>query len=370
MTRRDKILIVDDDPFNISILRELLEGSYEVYVASAGDEALDVACRCRPDLVLLDIMMPGMSGYDACRKLRENEDLKYCKVVLVSAKAMLSERLKGYEAGADDYVTKPFDHDELLAKVKVFLRLKFMEEMDHMKSDFLTLVSHELRTPLTQIIGPAELLTQGQPLEEPERRKLGQMILDAASRIESTFEQAMLVLSFRSKNVGFELGAESESFSTVVEDVLAGRKSYAAENGVAFDVDLPAESSPSVNASYARLVLGKLIDKMIEWCPGGGVVKIDLENLGEHALLRVSGRVGEAEREAAQQVFDVFFVGDVRHHSGTIDLDLPLMSEIIRYFGGEIDVESSPAGEIEFRVKLPVVEDCENDESGATGTFD
>lgn len=116
-----KILIVDDDPMNLSILEILLSDDYTLVRARSGEEALAQAKSERPDLVLLDVMMPGIDGYEACRLMRAEPELKKMRIVLVSAKAMPSERLRGFEAGADDYVTKPFDHDELMAKIRVFL---------------------------------------------------------------------------------------------------------------------------------------------------------------------------------------------------------------------------------------------------------
>jgi len=125
---RPRILVVDDNETNRLILTEILADGFELYVASSGEECLGIAVEVEPDLVLLDIMMPGIDGYETCRRLRQIPELRYTKVIMVSAKAMLSERLRGYEAGADDYVTKPFDDAEMLSKIRVFLRLKSTEE--------------------------------------------------------------------------------------------------------------------------------------------------------------------------------------------------------------------------------------------------
>jgi C4-dicarboxylate-specific signal transduction histidine kinase len=124
---KQKILIVDDESRNQRILAEVLE-NFEFKITSSGEEALQVIEEYLPDLVLLDIMMPGIDGYEVCKKIRLNPHLTHTKVILVSGKAMLDERLKGYECGADDYMTKPFMPEELLAKTKVFLRLTLVEK--------------------------------------------------------------------------------------------------------------------------------------------------------------------------------------------------------------------------------------------------
>ncbi len=116
-----KILIVDDNATNIAILEEVLAEHYSLKAAISGEECLAVAAEFRPDLILLDIMMPGIDGYETCRRIRANADLKNVRIILVSAQVMGSKRLKGYEVGADDYITKPFDTEELLTKIRVYL---------------------------------------------------------------------------------------------------------------------------------------------------------------------------------------------------------------------------------------------------------
>jgi diguanylate cyclase (GGDEF)-like protein len=130
MTTPQRILIVDDNDVNLAVLRELLEDNFQVESAATGEECLELAVEYLPELILLDIMMPGIGGYETCRRLRANDRLQDTKVLMVSARALVSERLEGYEAGADDYITKPFDDEELLSKVRVYLQLRRAEESD------------------------------------------------------------------------------------------------------------------------------------------------------------------------------------------------------------------------------------------------
>jgi len=121
---RPRILIVDDSEINLKVLEQLLKDDYELCRATSGTEALAKMRQFSPDLVLLDIMMPGLDGYETCRQIKAGPLGKFTPVILVSVKASTGERLEGYEAGADDYIVKPFDHDELLAKVKIHFRLR------------------------------------------------------------------------------------------------------------------------------------------------------------------------------------------------------------------------------------------------------
>ena len=148
MQAKNKILVVDDNLTNNEIIQEILSEDYDLRITTTGEEALKIATDFRPDLVLLDIMMPGMNGYEVCRRLRASSNLMHTKIILVSAKKMTSERIEGYKAGADDYIIKPFDEDEFRAKVNVYLRLKSIEEIDLLRRNFTTTVAHEMRNPM------------------------------------------------------------------------------------------------------------------------------------------------------------------------------------------------------------------------------
>ncbi len=123
MNEGDKILIVDDDKQNLEIISYMLSDHYTIELAQSGEEALKIAETFHPGIVLLDIMMPGIDGYEVCKRMREDVRLRGVKIILVSAKTLVEDRLKGYNLGADDYIQKPFNEDELFSKIKVFERL-------------------------------------------------------------------------------------------------------------------------------------------------------------------------------------------------------------------------------------------------------
>lgn len=119
-----RILIVDDDQLNREILYELLKDDYELTTAATGEECLSRMKDFDPDLVLLDIMMPGIDGYEVCRQIKEATHGNHTLVALVTGCASMNERLEGYNVGADDYISKPFNHSELTAKINILFRLR------------------------------------------------------------------------------------------------------------------------------------------------------------------------------------------------------------------------------------------------------
>ena len=121
MNKKKKILAVDDNPDNMAIIEELFGELYDLRPATNGDEAIKIALDFQPDLILLDVMMPNMDGYEVCRRLRRYSSLSETKIIMVTAKGELEDKVTGYEVGASDYITKPFDEENILESVEFFL---------------------------------------------------------------------------------------------------------------------------------------------------------------------------------------------------------------------------------------------------------
>lgn len=123
-SRKAKIMVVDDEPFNLEIMQEILETDYEVSFATSGPECLKTVKQIDPSLILLDINMPGMSGYEVCQQLKKDPETQNISITFVSALDTLAERLAGYEVGGDDYITKPFEARELLSRIGIVVKNK------------------------------------------------------------------------------------------------------------------------------------------------------------------------------------------------------------------------------------------------------
>jgi class 3 adenylate cyclase len=161
MTRPAKILVVDDTPQNVKLLADLLTvKGYQVVTAASGPEALARAAAERPDLVLLDVVMPQMSGYEVCRKLREDGDNAMLPVVMVTALDPAQERIKGLDAGADDFLTKPIHQAELLARVRSLLRIKALYDTVQDQAAQLAEWNKTLEQRVEEQVGQLERLSR------------------------------------------------------------------------------------------------------------------------------------------------------------------------------------------------------------------
>jgi adenylate cyclase len=151
MVERAKILIVDDEPFNVDYLEQELEDlGYETISATNGQEALQKVAAEAPDLILLDVMMPIMDGFTVCRILKENEETRLTPIVIMTALDAVEDRIKGIEAGADDFLTKPVNEQELLARIRTALKLKHtvdrkISELRQVKDHFAKFVPEAVK---------------------------------------------------------------------------------------------------------------------------------------------------------------------------------------------------------------------------------
>ncbi len=168
-----RILIADDDPFNRELLQmELSDAGFEVIVASDGEDALKKVRELPVDLLLLDVMMPKIDGVELVRKLRQQKEFENLPIILLTAKAQTKDKLLGLEAGANDYITKPFDIRELLARVKVQLRLAELErqslEAERVKGvlEMAGAAAHELSQPISGAMGHVYLMLMEEDIGE------------------------------------------------------------------------------------------------------------------------------------------------------------------------------------------------------------
>ncbi len=172
------ILVVDDNPTNLDVLSEYLIGSgFTLLLKRDGEKAIELVKRRKPDLILLDIVMPGIDGFETCRRLKSQEDSKEIPVIFMSALSDTVDKVKGFKAGAVDYITKPFQHEEVLSRVRTHLTIQNLKKdlesknkelkdllererklAEDMRLNLSISLPHELRTPLNIILGFSGLL--------------------------------------------------------------------------------------------------------------------------------------------------------------------------------------------------------------------
>lgn len=362
MDRRPRILIVDDHPANIAILEEMLCDDYRVVSVLSGTEALAALEDFRPDLILLDIMMPGIDGYEVCRRIRADSEHRHTKILMLSAKALLEERLAGYQAGADDYVTKPFDEDELLSKIRVFLRLKTEEEVEQLKDELLMVLQDEDRTPFQSLIVPAEALADGAEMPDDRRRRYGALICHNAGLVREFFEQVLELCALRSGESRLDL-CEVDANA-----VVHAAARTAAERGHRPDVDIEVEGKltrtlvadgPRLERAFAELVQSGVQSSAarrvltVEIVENDGGVEVRIRRRGEPIPADLLPHLLAIPRNRDPDEWRTGFTDDATVvETPRARLGLALASETIRALGGSISVRNEDDGS-SFLVRLP-----------------
>ena len=352
MKSGNKILIVDDSPTNIRLLMKILE-DYIIEFSSSGEEALLKAAEFKPDLILLDVIMPGMSGHDVCQRLRSEPYMANTKIIMVSAKIMLSERLKGYRAGADDYITKPFEVDELLAKVKVYLRLKSVEEVDQLKDNLIKLLRLEINNPLNCIVGPIDMLLNNENLTAKERVEWLGMIKRGATSLQDLFEKIETLSIMKSGKRQFF--HEPADLCTIVEDVITKINGKAISHDVKFNTRLPKNAQSLLDRSQIGRVIEILLDNAIRFSHKGGKIQVEITRHSDNLQLLVSDEGIGIDPDFIPYIFDEFNTRNLKKHGEGHGLSLAIVRHIIEEHQGQIEVESHPGLGTTFTVQLPHV---------------
>jgi two-component system, sensor histidine kinase and response regulator len=351
MTQKHRILAVDDDPRNIRLVIRILSKKFILETVSSGNEALEILTSFRPDLILLDIIMPGIDGYETCRRIRKDDRFRFTKVILVSGNISVHDRLAGYEAGADDYITKPFVADELKAKIDVFMRLKRIEEIDQIKGDLLTLFSHETKTPLSGIIGFSALLKDNPDLDEGSRKCAGH-IFSSGNQLLEFVRKATLLCDLKSgKQPEMRRGNAAEHYKKAVSTI--GKNLFENDRAV-FESSIPPDLELSADWNMLDLVLVYILSNAARYSPDGSVVTTTFLVSGSMCQIRVNNDGDGIDPEWIDKIFDTFAIFDVQHHQKGQGLSLAISKHVVELHAGSIEVSSTPGEGAEFTLNLPM----------------
>lgn len=341
MKIKTKILVVDDESQNIEIMREILsfEPQYTCEFVMSGEDAFRKLEKFFPDIILLDIMMPRINGFQVCEEIRKNERHKFSKIILISGLSMTTDRLKGYQAGADDYITKPFVDDELVAKLEVYSKLSRMEELDNLKTTALNMLGHETRTPLNGVMLGSELLRDLKGLP-PEAISYIDMIRDSGNRMNEFIEKVAKYCSIKG---GIEVEKTNGKFHSAVTKAI---QSCNMRQGVSIEVDYDYEIEFLADWDLLVEVLGYLVDNAIKYNKDNGNVVISCSR-DEDITIKISDEGKGIDPALKEKIYDGLFSANILNHQEGTGLSLALSREIIEAHDGTI---TSSEGENEGTV--------------------
>jgi two-component system, sensor histidine kinase and response regulator len=289
------LLVVDDDAVNVELLCDLLEAlGYRVLGAHGGEAALQAARERRPDLVLLDVMMPGMNGYEVCRRLKADPATAAVPVVFVTALSDTDDKVKAIEAGGDDFLTKPFNRPVLVARIRSLLKLKTasdalersyrkLQELERLKDDLTRMVVHDLKSPLAAVLGTLELAVDGDlgPLSAEQRR----LLCDARDRGEDALRIIDNLLDLtRLEESRVQLEPRDLDVSRLLAEVAGAWTVRAEQHGARVTAEAPAGVAARADEGLLRRVLANLVGNALRHAGRGVTVRLSAVPSGDASV--------------------------------------------------------------------------------------
>lgn len=365
------VLAVDDNPANLGLLFDVLdEAGFEVLVSQSGESALKRAEVTQPDIVLLDVMMPGIDGFEACRQLKEREQTRHIPVIFMTAVTGTIDKVKGFELGAVDYITKPIQPKEVLARIHTHLKIQQLQaeleqknrelseslereqELNRLKSRFVSMVSHEFKTPLTTITLSCNLLQRyGERMAEADRREELEVIEHTVDYMNELLENVLTVSRW-------EAGKMTVQPEPVDVDDWGRRlvERFRALGGQRHTFEWTytgALRTLLLDRKMLEHVFANLLSNAVKYSPDGGTVTFTGREEEECLVLRVTDEgigIPEADQE---HLFESFHRGaNVENIKGT-GLGLSIVKQFIEMYGGGITVESRVGQGTAVTVTLP-----------------
>ena len=356
-----RILIVDDDRLNARILASILKPeAYAVTLAETGEAALVAYAQSRPDLILLDVMLPGIDGFETCRTLKREHGDDCAPIIFITAKSDSADVIEGLTAGGVDYLPKPFRHQETLARIRTHLQNRLLVEQlskaNAEKNKMLGMAAHDLRNPLASIRGLAGFLRNGTvgPLT-PDQLDLVNTIHDASQSMLD------LVNDFLDTSVieagELSMHAQPCVLRELVEKSISLSNINAAQKQTRIVLAAGTPDRPVVlDATKIRQVVDNLLSNAVKFSPPGSLIDVAVSANASSCSVAVRDQgpgIPEGERH---KLFQDFGRTSVRPTGGeqSTGLGLAICRRIIEAHQGSITAENLPQGGSEFKITLPL----------------
>jgi signal transduction histidine kinase len=357
-----RVLIVDDNADMRDYLTRILSEHVTVEAVADGETALAAATQKVPDLVLTDVMMPGLDGFELLKALRSDACTREVPIILLSARAGEDSVVEGLLTGADDYLIKPFSATELVTRVLAHLQLAQLraEALQHekainrMKDKFLAEVSHELNTPLVAILGWTRLLRSSPPNQAMLRKSLD--TIERNATLQAKLVQDLLEFS-RMTTGKIHLNLEPVELKGVIEAAIATISQSLETKDICLECIL--EPKPIIiqgDPERLQQIVVNLLTNAVKFTPNGGRIEVRLESHVPLAQISVSDTGCGIAAEFLPLVFDSFRQAEssLRQSSKGLGLGLAIARHLVELHGGTISAESPGVGlGATFTVKLP-----------------
>lgn len=370
METSPSILVIDDEPDNFDVIDTLLDSQgYHLSYASDGQQALTLLESFQPDVILLDVMMPNMSGIEFCQRLKANPQWQHVPVIMVTALTHKEDLFRCLSAGADDFISKPVNGLELRARVRSMLRIKqqydALQETLNLREDLSKMVIHDLRNPLSIIVLAAEMLRMPDYPRERHQQKIHQ-ILTASQQLQSLIDSLLLMAKLEAGKM--ILKWEEVDLCELGASVLQDVSEIAAQKKLELISHLPDSKHPvRLDVTLFRRVLENLLSNAIKFSPSGSKILLKIDSTTSRTTrIQVIDSGPGIDAQVRQSIFDKYEIGTLMKGTSQIGLGLAFCKMAVEAHGGQISVEpNQPKGAI-FTIDLSL-DDLSPDDSSSDG---
>ena len=362
MSARPAIVLVDDERANLLLLRTYLK-DIDCSVSAYQDpvRALEVAEQAPPDLMVIDLQMPEMDGIELCRRLKAASSTRLVPVLVVTALDSRERRLAALEGGADDFLSKPIDRVELLARVRSLLRLKRvldqLQDANLAKNEFLANMSHEMRQPLNSILGFTELLlTNPQALaDQPRAHRYIDNVQTAGRHLLALITDVLDLAKIESRRLELTLiEVEVKELLTSLHEMMLP---IARSKGVRLRVRAQPRLAVVADDMRLRQIVLNLVTNAVKFTPSGGLVSIGASSGAGWMEITVADTGVGIAAEDQGRVFEAFTQLDVAtNREPGAGLGLAMVKQLTELHGGRVSLESELGRGTTVKVRLPRAE--------------
>lgn len=358
------VLIVDDNENNLVYLQNILQrADISCKTTTQGKECLNLCMNDPPSLILLDVMMPEMNGYEVCKRLKESEITRDIPVIFISALISKEDILKGFEVGGVDYITKPFHKEEVLARVKAHLTIvtqqKKLELMNRelkealaVRDRLFSIISHDLIGPILNIENALKLLIE-ERLSVEERFDFLQESLNAAS---STLDLLKNLLSWAKNQIeGIDYNPHNVDVSIIIGDILNLFQRMQKEKKIDIINHIQESLICFADENMLHLIFRNLISNALKYSYEGGKIEILHHNERDSMVFEIMDKGKGIATEEVEKILDPiqFYSTPGTAYEKGHGLGLRLCKEFIEIHGGELKIISEPGKGSIFRFSIP-----------------
>lgn len=388
------ILAIDDNSFNIVMLEGHLKAEgFTLVSASSGEDGIVMAADIMPDLILLDVLMDGIDGFETCMRLKADPKTAHIPVIFITALDNIEDKIRGFETGGVDYVTKPFQHEELIARLRTHLTIRYLQEQleasnrileqrvaertasleaanrelerardaaeaaSRAKTEFLNNISHELRTPLNPVIAVTDLMKDTQL--DAQQQSYMEMVEESAHELLHIINDLIELSNLEAQDIEPEKYPFSPA--SVINDAYAKINRRVLSAGLSLKVSIADNLPDSLkgNPDLLLRVLLRLLDNAVKFTNEGEIIAavepLESDDKNQWICFSVKDTGVGISPDRLQKIFQDFTQADgsARRRYGGLGLGLTMARKLVDLMGGKITAESTKGQGSTFHVTLP-----------------